>query len=88
MGASDLDMLSVTMMDVRATVESMRRSVTSAQADVERLRHGVDADVIADLRRCLDALATETTVVQESLATLRPHFQALQASAADTRPSR
>lgn len=74
MNADDLELLSVTLMDIRATVESMRRSVTNAHADIERLRHGVKPDVVDDLRRCIDAITKEAGIVNEAVATVQPHL--------------
>ena len=73
----NLELLSVTLMDVLSTVQSMRRTITNAQAGVERLRHGRDADVVQDLKRCLAQLSTEAGIATESIRTTTAPMAAL-----------
>jgi len=62
----ELEMLALTLMDLRATTESMRRSVTNAQASVEQYRHIQSSDRLADIADCLSHLRREAGVAIES----------------------
>jgi len=63
---TDLDILALTLVDLRATTESMRRSVTNAQASVEQYRHTRSSDRLTDIADCLNHLRREAGVVLES----------------------
>lgn len=65
----DLELLALTLMDVLATVQSMRRTVTNAQAGIERLRHGRSNELLDDLKRCLTQLSNEVAIVGNSIST-------------------
>jgi archaellum component FlaC len=56
------------MIDVRATVESMRRSVTNAQSSIEQLRHTHDKVQLDDISDCLKQITNECAVVTESVS--------------------
>jgi hypothetical protein len=58
-----LELLAVSLMDLRATTESMRRSVTNAQSSIEQYRHTRAADRLADIADCLQQLRREATNV-------------------------
>ena len=63
-----LELLAVLMMDVRATVESMRRSVTNAQSSIEQFRHTRDKAQLDDITDCLKQIVEESTDVTEAVA--------------------
>jgi hypothetical protein len=63
---TDLDMLALTLVDLRATTEAMRRSVTNAQASVEHYRHTRSSDRLTDIADCLTHLRREAGVALES----------------------
>ena len=54
------------MMDVRATVESMRRSVTNAQSSIEQLRHTYAATQVADIKDCLEQILKEAGAITDT----------------------
>lgn len=62
----DLELLAVLMMDVRATVESMRRSVTNAQSSIEQLRHTYAATQVADIKDCLEQILKEAAAITDT----------------------
>ena len=62
-----LEVLAVTIMDIRSTVESMRRSVTGAQSSIEQYRHTQSKDRLVDIADCLAQLTQEAVVLEESL---------------------
>ena len=62
----DLDLLALTLVDLRATTEAMRRSVTNAQASVEHYRHTLSDDRLTDIADCLTHLRREAGVALES----------------------
>lgn len=55
------------MVDARATVESMRRSVTNAQSSIEQFRHTRDKAQLDDIRDCLNRIRQECADVIESV---------------------
>ena len=61
--AIPLEILAATLMDIRATVESMRRSVTNAQSSVEQFRHTTDVSRLDDIADCLEQLRKESAIV-------------------------
>jgi hypothetical protein len=63
-----LQMLSVTVMDIRATIESMLRSVTNAQSSIEVCRHTRRKQSLDDIGDCLTRLARDANAVSESTA--------------------
>ena len=63
---NELDILALTLVDLRATTESMRRSVTNAQASVEHYRHTRSTDRLTDIADCLSHLRREAGIVIES----------------------
>jgi hypothetical protein len=61
-----LQLLSVTVMDIRATIESMLRSVTNAQSSIEVFRHTRRKQSLDDIGDCLTRLARDASAVIES----------------------
>ena len=61
-------MLSVTVMDIRATIESMLRSVTNAQSSIELFRHTRRKEALDDIGDCLTRIARDADAVSESTA--------------------
>ena len=64
----DLQLLSVMLMDLRSTVEAMRRSVTNAQSSIEQYRHTQSQLHLEDIADCLFQLRRECTIVTDSAA--------------------
>ena len=58
-----LELLAVSLMDLRATTDSMRRTITNAQSSIEQYRHTRAADRLADIADCLQQLRAEATNV-------------------------
>jgi hypothetical protein len=73
-----LELLAVLMMDVRATVESMRRSVTNAQSSIEQMRHTHNKAQLDDIRDCLKEITNECDVVIESVSEAKKPLAALE----------
>ena len=76
--ANDLEMLAVTLVDLRATIDSMKRSVTNAQSSVEQFRHTQNQDQIRDIANCFATLKSEVSTVTETLSTAEPQLEALR----------
>ena len=74
-----LELLSVTFMDIRATVDSMRRSVTSAQSSIEQYRHTKAKDRLEDIADCLAQLTQEVVVLEESIKHAKKDVEGLLA---------
>ncbi len=68
MSETDLEILAVTLMDLRATTEAMLRAVTAAQASIEQYRHTKAAERLGDIRFRLGELAGDGSAVAESAA--------------------
>jgi hypothetical protein len=66
--SSDLELLAVTLVDMRATVDSMKRAITHAQSSVEQFRHTKGKDSLADIADCLVELRNEEAAVAEAIA--------------------
>jgi hypothetical protein len=75
-----LEFLSVILMDVRSTIESMRRSITNAQSSVEQCRHSTAASTLRDIASCLSQLRQEARTVTESADAADEPLQALRLS--------
>ena len=78
MAPNALELLAVLMMDVRATVESMRRSVTNAQSSIEQLRHTHNKAQLDDISDCLKQITNECAVVTESVSEAKKHVAELE----------
>ena len=63
----EFELLAVTLMDIRATVESMRRSVDSAQSSVEQFRHKPRLERLLDIADCLKQMKKEAEIVLDSV---------------------
>ena len=50
-------------MDLRATTEAMRRTITNAQSSIEQFRHTHAADRLDDINDCLTQLRAEVTTL-------------------------
>ena len=72
-----IELLSVTFMDIRATVESMRRSVTGAQSSIEQYRHTQGKDRLVDIADCLAQLALEAVALEESMKNANKDLEGL-----------
>jgi hypothetical protein len=83
---SDLEVLAVLMMDVRATVESMRRSITNTQASLEQFRHTRSKTQLEDIKDCLEQLVEECTIVTEAATEARKPIAKLEAVVAHSKP--
>jgi hypothetical protein len=75
----DLQLLAVLMMDVRATVDSMRRSITNTQSSIEQFRHTHSKEQIDDVQKCLEQLTDDCRVITEAVAEARKPLKNLQA---------
>ena len=75
---TDLEILAVSLVDLRATLDSMRRAVTNAQASVEQFRHTRNQDQIDDIASCFVKLTNEACTVTESVAQAEPQLAALR----------
>jgi|KBSMisStaDraftv2_1062788.scaffolds.fasta_scaffold1312749_1 hypothetical protein len=67
MADETIDILAVTFMDIRSTVESMRRSVTAAQSSIEQFRHTQSKDRLVDIADCLSQLTQECVALEDSI---------------------
>ena len=72
-----LDSLSIAIVDIRAIVESMSRSVTSAESCIEDFYHRADRDALAALSEHLSSVTIESGVLLESIAAAREPLLAL-----------
>ena len=77
----DLELLAVLMMDVRATVDSMRRSITNTQSSIEQFRHTHRKEQIDDVQKCLEQLTDECRVITEAIAEAKKPLKKLEALA-------
>ena len=82
MASQDLEILAVTLMDIRSTIESMRRSVTNAQSSIEQCRHKPTEKILNDIGDCLVQLKKESATVTESANAGADTLQALIDAAA------
>ena len=73
-----LELLAVLMMDVRATVESVRRSITNAQSSIEQFRHTHAKAQLDDIRDCLEQVVQECAVVTESVTEAKKSLAELE----------
>ena len=71
-------MLAVSLVDLRATIDSMKRSVTNAQSSVEQFRHTQSQDQIDDIANCFVSLTREAGTVNEAVAVATPQLEALR----------
>jgi hypothetical protein len=69
------------MMDVRATVESMRRSITNTQSSIEQFRHTRGKEQIEDVQNCLTQLTHECRIITEAIAEAKKPLKNLEALA-------
>lgn len=74
---AQLEILAVILVDIRATVDSMKRSVTSAQASVEQFRHTQARASLDDIADCLSELRTESATIIDSVAEAEAPLRAL-----------
>ena len=72
-----LELLSLNVMDIRSTVEAMRRSVTGAQSSIEQYRHTKGMDRLLDIQDCLAELVQEGVALEESVAHAKKYLQEL-----------
>jgi septal ring factor EnvC (AmiA/AmiB activator) len=77
----DLQLLAVLMMDVRATVDSMRRSITNTQSSIEQFRHTHSKEQIDDVQKCLEQLTDECRVITEAIGEAKKPLKKLGALA-------
>ena len=77
MADDSLELLALNFMDIRTTVESMRRSVTGAQSSIEQYRHTQGKERLLDIEDCLTQLTREVFVVEESLQHANRYLRAL-----------
>ena len=61
-----LELLAVTVMDIRVMTDALRRSVTNAQSSIEQFRHAPDRKRLEDISSCLVAMLTESRTLIES----------------------
>jgi hypothetical protein len=73
----DLDLLAVTLMDIRAMTESFRRSVTNAQSSIEQFRHTSSKHHLADIQSCLTQIRQEAGTVVDSASEAETPLRAL-----------
>jgi hypothetical protein len=71
-------MLAVSLVDLRATIDSMKRSVTNAQSSVEQFRHTGSQDQIDDIAKCFASLTREAGTVTEAVAVAEPQLEVLR----------
>jgi hypothetical protein len=64
----DLEVLAVTLMDIRATAESLRRSVTNAQSSIEQFRHTAAKGHLTAVGSCLMQIRKEADIIGDSAA--------------------
>ena len=66
-------------MDLRVQGDSIRRTVTNAQANIERLRHQRTPEVFSDLDDCLTQLTREAETLVKSAKEARMDFETVKA---------
>jgi hypothetical protein len=84
---NDLEVLAVLMMDVRATVESMRRSITNTQSSIEQFRHTHGRAQLDDIKECLEQLVEECAVVTEAATEAGKPIAKLERLAQEGKPT-
>lgn len=72
-----VDLLSIALLDVRAIVESMLRSVTSAESCVETFLRCADRDVLSVLSEHLSQVTRDSGDLLESIVAARVPLLAL-----------
>jgi hypothetical protein len=82
-----LEILAVILVDLRATIDSMKRSVTNAQSSVEQFRHTQNEAQLTDIASCLDSLKQEVVTITETVSSAEPQLAALRANADGSSPS-
>lgn len=64
----DLELVAVMLVDMRATVDSMKRTITHAQSSVEQFRHVPEKAYLLDIADCLNQLLRESRTVADTTA--------------------
>ena len=72
-----LNLLSIALGDIRGIVESMRRSVTSAESCIEEFRLRADLDALGALSEHLSRVTIDSEALLESIAAAREPLLAL-----------
>jgi len=75
-----LELLAVTLVDMRATIETQRRAVTDAQSSVEQFRHTKARDSLEDIADCLKTMADENRDFVDEVVVAENALDALIAS--------
>jgi hypothetical protein len=75
---TELELLAVTLVDIRASIDAMKRSVTNAQSSVEQFRHTQNQEQIEDIADCFVNLTREAAEVTEAITSAGPQIDALR----------
>ncbi|HEY5618735.1 MAG TPA: hypothetical protein VIK60_12385 [Vicinamibacterales bacterium] len=75
-----LQLLAVTLVDIRATIDAQKRAVTNAQSSVEQFRHTKGKDSLGDIADCLKTIAADNRDLVDAVATADKTVKALIAS--------
>ena len=76
--SNHLDLLAVTLVDIRATIEDQHRAIRNAQASLDKFQYTQDRDVLRDITSCIGVirdhaatLATATSWADEAIQRLQ-----------------
>jgi len=78
-GENHLELLAVVLVDLRATADAMKRSITNAQSSVEQYRHTHQPELLGDIADCLDHLKREGGGLADGLIEAIKPLQQLRA---------
>ena len=62
-----LNILAVTLVDVRRAIDHGKRTVVNAQSSIEQFRHTSDRQSCEDVERCIEELVDAANQLRESL---------------------
>jgi CHASE3 domain sensor protein len=75
-----LELLAVTLVDIRATIDAQKRAVVHAQSSVEQFRHTKGKELLDDIVDCLQTIATDNRDLVDAVSVADAAVEALIAS--------
>ena len=79
-----LQLLAVTLVDIRATVDAQKRSVTHAQSSVEQFRHTKEKGSLEDIADCLKTITNDNRDLVDAITVADNALNTLIASVTDS----
>lgn len=76
--SNHLDLLAVTLIDIRATIEDQHRAIRNAQASLDKFRYTQNPDALRDLASCIGVIRDHAATLATSTAWADEGIQRLQ----------